>query len=282
MNRNLLVTGVGYKELKPACSGFDVFASSDVKPNMGACVALRAAQGGYGVILVARTAQKLEHVRESILRRFPSAAVICHPTDVLNPECVRILARDMPDQSELDIVQCAGASAGSFHMPGDNLFFPIEETPLSMPILEFESVVQSLLILVQGFLPRLRNQKRSRLVVITSMSGIRAIPYGFSHCAGKGALHQAVRSLALELNPMGIRVSEVAPGVVDTGLYDSPEVNSVIHKISAAFGYQYPPDEFPKMTPHAVAEAVLLCLTSDSHILSINMVSDGQIPHLQS
>jgi 3-hydroxy acid dehydrogenase/malonic semialdehyde reductase len=279
MNRQLVVTGVGYKERKPIGSGIDVFGSPDVKPNMGACVALRAATLGYQVNLVARTALKLENVCGSILQRVPSAIVHCRPTDVLDPESVRKLVQDIPTQPELDIVQCAGASAGSFHTPGDNLFYSIEETPHNMLMLEFEGVVKSLLILVQQFLPRLKAQARARLVVITSMAGFRAFPFGFSHCAGKGALHQAVRTLALELNPFGIRVSEVAPGVVDTGMYDTPEVDSIIRKISHEFNYHYPPGKFPEMTPHAVADAVLLCLTSDSHVLSVNMVSDGQIPH---
>ena len=278
MNRQLLVTGVGYKELKPVGTNTDVFNTPNVKPNMGACVALHAAQAGYQLNLVARTEAKLEHVRDSILRQVPTAVVNCRPTDALDPNGVQILVQNISNQSEIDIVQCAGASAGSFHTQGDNLFFPIEQTPLDMPMQEFESVVKSLLILVKAFLPRLKSQKNSRLVVVTSMSGSRPFPMGFSHCAGKGGLHQAVRSLALELNPMGIRVCEVQPGIVDTGLYDSSEVDSVVHKISETFGYHYPERVLPKMTPHAVADAVLLCLSSDAHILSVSMVSDGQFP----
>lgn len=279
MHRQLLITGVGFKEIGATASQIDIFADSTIKPNMGACVALSAAHAGYQLNLVARTSAKLERVRASILLRVPTARINCCPADGLDPASVESLVRCISDQPEMDIVQCAGASAGSFNTAGDNLFFPIEETPLHMPTLEFESVVKSLLILVQKFLPRLRTQKRARLVIVNSMSGLRAFPMGFSHCAGKGGLHQAIRSLALELNPMGIRVSEIAPGIVDTGLYDSKEVDSIVHKISETFDYQYPPGKLPEMTPHAVAEAVTLCLTSDSHILSIAMVSDGQFPH---
>lgn len=282
INRQLVVTGVGYKEAIPTDPNSSVFSTPGIKPNMGACVAQHAAIAGYQVTIAARTSEKLERVRRSILQRVPQAIVRCHPTDVLDPTRVESLLQSLPTEPELDLVQCAGASAGSFEVQDGNFFFPIEETPLHMPTLEFETVVKSLLILVQKALPQLKKQRRSRLVVVTSMSGMRAFPMGFSHCAGKGGLHEAVRSLALELNPMGIRVCEVAPGIVNTGLYDSPAVDSMVRRISERFDYHYSPGGIPEMTPDAVADAVMLCLLSDAHVLSISLVSDGQFPHQSS
>src|ERR1039458_3495551 len=103
MSRQLIVTGVGYKELDPTSHGDDIFACPHAKPNMGACVALHAAKSGYQVNAVARTVEKLEKVRESILRRVPSAIVHCRPCDALDPESVRRLAMDVPGHPELDI-----------------------------------------------------------------------------------------------------------------------------------------------------------------------------------
>lgn len=277
--RRVVITGVGYKEFRSTGKLDDVFASKHIKPNIGASIALSAAAAGYAVVLVARTAEKLKRVKAAIAMRLPQAEIAFEPTDVLDPRAVVKLVRKIPNDLQIDLVQCAGASAGSFKARSDNLFFPIEETSLEMPSIEFESVVRSLLVLVQSFLPRLRAQKRSRLVVVTSMSGIRAFPFGFSHCAGKAGLHQAVRSLALELNLYGIRVCEVAPGIVDTGLYDSGEVDAIVRRISRTFDYKYPRGKLPKMEVGAVADAVMLCLQSDSHILSINMAADGQFPH---
>ena len=277
--RRVVITGVGYKELSVASKSDDVFDSKHIKPNIGASIALSAATRGFSVVLVARTLPKLERVKAAIAARCPEADVAFESTDVLEPQAVLRLARSIPDDLPIDLVQCAGASAGSFNAPGDNLFFSVEETSLEMPSLEFDSVVRSLLVLVQSFLPRLKAQKQSRLVVVTSMSGIRAFPFGFSHCAGKAGLHQAVRSLSLELNRYGIRVCEVAPGIVDTGLYDSAEVDDTVRRISRTFDYKYAKGKLPRMQAAAVAEAVMLCLQSESHILSINMVADGQFPH---
>ena len=110
------------------------------------------------------------------------------------------------------------------------------------------------------------------------MSSIRPYPLGFSHSSAKAGLHNAVRSLSLELTPQNIFFSEINPGMVDTGGYDSEEVKDSIRIISKSFGYEY--DELPLMPPESVAEAVMLCLESKAHILNIDLVSQGQIPHL--
>lgn len=277
--RRVIITGVGYKESAAARNVDDIFASKHVKPNIGASVALSAAIAGNAVVLVARTAAKLERIKSAIAARLPKAVITCEPTDVLDPEAVLKLVDSIPGDLEIDLVQSAGLGAGSFKTEGDNVFFPVEETSLEMPLLEFESVVRSLLVLVQSFLPRLKRQKRSNLVVVASMSGIRAFPFGFSHCAAKGGLHQAIRSLSLELSRFGVRVCEVNPGIVNTGLYDSPAVDTVVRRISRSFDYDYAQGKLPAMEAPAVADAVMLCLQSKSHILSINMVADGQFPH---
>ena len=111
------------------------------------------------------------------------------------------------------------------------------------------------------------------------MSGIRAVPFGFAHVSAKGGLRQAVRSLTLELNPLGIQVSEVLPGIVHTGMYDPLAVDEAIRRMGHSFGYAYVPGKLPQMKPTAVSEAVILCLSCDAHILSIPMVATGQFPH---
>ncbi len=186
----------------------------------------------------------------------------------------------LANDQEVDLVHSAGLSSGTYSVAGENPYLSLEETPLDHPALEFRSVVTTLHLVVKALLPRWRRQKRTRAVIVSSMSGVRAVPLGFSHSSAKAALHQAVRSLTLELNPIGIRFSEVAPGIVNTGMYDPPAVDAAARAISRAFGYEYAPGALPQMNVSAVADAALLCLTSDAHILSINLVADGQFPNL--
>ena len=56
------------------------------------------------------------------------------------------------------------------------------------------------------------------IVAMSSISSIRAMKAKMSFCASKAALDAAVRCLAVELAPLGIRVNSIHKGVVDTDM----------------------------------------------------------------
>ena len=55
-------------------------------------------------------------------------------------------------------------------------------------------------------------------VVISSVSAFAGWQGGSVYCASKGAVSAAVRSLAIELAPKGIRVNVLAPGFIETDM----------------------------------------------------------------
>ncbi len=246
---------------------------------MGASVALRAATAGYSVVLLARTASKLTRIRDSIVTSVPEADVTFEPLDILDRDAVAAFVKGMPTDREFDLVQCAGLSAGSYNVPDDNPYVTIREVPPELPTVEFDMIVRGLLNMTQALLPLWKDQSQTRLVVVNSMSGIRTYPRGYAHASAKAGLHHAVRTLALELAKEQIFVSEVNPGAVDTGFYDSEAVKLAVAKIGLEFGYDYRISGIPQIPPNAVASAVHLCLTAPAHILSINAVAQGQFPH---
>lgn len=277
----VIITGVGYKEVvarrKPA-SIKDIFNSPFVKPNIGSCVANELARIGFDVLILSRSVEKLRNICDAILRANGKAAIYYSVVDLLDERSLAKIIPIIRPYKEIHLVHSAGLGAASYKIKHGNPYQPLAKTPLNLPLLEFEIVVKSLLIIMKKLLPIFRRQSESRIVVISSMSSIRAYPYGFSHASAKAGLHHAVRSLALELNKSNIFVSEVLPGIVDTGFYDDPSVISAVKHIAKSFGYNY--GSLPKMHPIEVAKAVALCLTSNAHILSINLVAKGQWPHL--
>jgi len=279
LTRRVLVTGVGYREEDDASSEGNVFDSPGVKPNMGSAVALQVVRAGYAVVITARTERKLDRVRQSISQYVPSAEIIVRPTNILDPDSVERLVHSIPSDRELDLVQSAGLSAGGYELPDGNPYLPVDKMPLDLPTLEFNTVVKGLLTIVKAFLPTWRRQSETRVVVISSMSGIRAYPLGYAHASAKAGLHHAVRSLCLELAKERIYVSEVNPGAVNTGFYDPPSVRSAVVSIGRDFGYDYSETGIPQIPPISIGDAAVLCLTSAAHILSINAVARGQFPH---
>ena len=66
----------------------------------------------------------------------------------------------------------------------------------------------------------MKQEKRGVVVFISSNTAMRAIRSRTAYCASKGAINSMVRSLALDLAPLGIRVNCCAPGYIYTERWD--------------------------------------------------------------
>jgi len=110
-----------------------------------------------------------------------------------------------------------------------------------------------------------------RIIALSSLGALRAMPhYGFIG-ASKAALESLVRTLAQELGPKGIRVNAVSAGVVDTdALQHFPNRDQLL----ASFRERTPAG--PVLTPEDVAGAVyLLCLPEAAMINGHTLFVDG-------
>lgn len=74
----------------------------------------------------------------------------------------------------------------------------------------------SLIQMTQVFLPTMRKQDSGHIINIGSLAGREAYVGGSVYCAVKHAVKAFTQSLMKELVDTGIRVSEVAPGFVET------------------------------------------------------------------
>ncbi len=110
-----------------------------------------------------------------------------------------------------------------------------------------------------------------RIVAMSSLGSLRAMPnYAFIG-ASKAALESLVRSLAQELGPRGIRVNAVSAGVVET---DALSYFPNREELLASFRARTPAG--PVLTPQDVAGAVyLLCLPEAAMINGHTLFVDG-------
>lgn len=289
----IIVTGIGYKKairIFSKSKTADILSVNGVnyKLNIGAVTAKLLAQRGARVCMVARNEEALSYIKKHICEEtnckqdYVSFACV----DLLDQKAVKSLVRSLGKESAVWLVHSVGLGSQAYSVNGDNPYLPFTQINPDLVTKEFEAPVRSLLLLVQNLEPKIAKQIETRIVVITSMSGIRPYMYGYSHASAKAGLHNAVRSLSLELNYKykSVYLSEILPGIVDTGLYDSEEVIKSVQKIGETFGFsgkkKYNANNFPLMPPSSVAEAVVLALTSKAQILSINMVAHGQFPHM--
>ena len=110
-----------------------------------------------------------------------------------------------------------------------------------------------------------------RIIAMSSLGSVRAMPnYAFIG-ASKAALESLVRSLAQELGPTGIRVNAVSAGVVETdALSYFPNREQLVESFKART------PAGPVLTPEDVAGAVyLLCLPEAGMINGHTLFVDG-------
>jgi len=67
----------------------------------------------------------------------------------------------------------------------------------------------------------MKQESRGTVVFLSSNTAMRAIRHRTAYCSSKGAINSMVRSLALDLAPLGIRVNCCAPGYIYTERWDT-------------------------------------------------------------
>ncbi len=119
----------------------------------------------------------------------------------------RGVARVLSEHGRLDAVV---ASAGW------GLAGPVEFTPIDQAKAQIETNFWGVVRVVQSALPTLRAQKSGRLVLVSSIGGLIALPFQAFYSASKYALEGYAEGLAYEVEPFGIHVTLVEPGNIRT------------------------------------------------------------------
>ncbi|WP_333591948.1 oxidoreductase [Brevundimonas sp.] len=104
---------------------------------------------------------------------------------------------------------------------GYGLYGPVEEIPLDEARYQFEVNVFGPARLTQLLLPAMRARRSGTIVNITSMGGKIYTLLGAWYHATKHALEGWSDSLRLEVEPFGVRVVVIEPGLIETGFGDA-------------------------------------------------------------
>jgi len=142
---------------------------------------------------------------------------------------------------------------------------------------EFETNFFGIIKLIQSVLPMMRKQGYGRIINISSPAGRIGFPLSSAYVSSKFALEGLVESLRYEVQPYGILVSLIEPGVIKTNFVnnmklgknvitssnssndDSPYVEIIQKRISA-----FKPRFEKGSSTSEVADMVLQAVTSDN------------------
>ncbi len=81
--------------------------------------------------------------------------------------------------------------------------------------------VHAMFHLARAVVPAMKERKEGAIIMISSVAGIRGIPFNLAYQVVKGALPQFTRALAREVAGDNIRVNCIAPGIIRTRFHDA-------------------------------------------------------------
>jgi NAD(P)-dependent dehydrogenase (short-subunit alcohol dehydrogenase family) len=127
-----------------------------------------------------------------------------------------------PDQvaaaAEVISANTGGGLDGVVHNAGIPIGGALEEVEGDQLRAIFEVNVIAPILLTQKLLPQLR-RRGGRVVIVGSIGGRLALPFGGPYHATKFALEALADSLRLELRPQGVGVAIVEPGTISTPIW---------------------------------------------------------------
>jgi NADP-dependent 3-hydroxy acid dehydrogenase YdfG len=169
---------------------------------IGAASALRLARAGFHVVAGARRTDRLQALAEEV----GATTLALDVTDPASVEAFAAAVGDRHGHADL-LVNNAGTGVG---------LDPVADARDEDWQATVDINVVGLLRVTRSFLPLLRAAPHAHIVNLGSIAGFEVYPGGAGYTASKHAVRAITGTLRLELNGEPIRITEIAPGMVET------------------------------------------------------------------
>lgn len=208
---------------------------------IGAATARALGAAGFHVVLGARRVERCEEIAKEI----DGTAL---PLDVTDADSVRAFVDAVPEARTL--VNNAGGAKG---------LDPVENASEDDWRWMWETNVMGTLRVTKGLLPKLRDSGDGHVITVTSIAALEPYDNGAGYTGAKHAQAMLHRTLRGELLGQPIRVTEIAPGMVET---DFSRVRFDGDEERAAKVYQ----GITPLTADDVADVIAFAATRPSHV----------------
>ena len=228
MNKTALITG--------ATSG------------IGKATAYEFAEHGINLILCGRRQERLNAIEEA-LRELVNIRTLNF--DVRDKNAVNEAIDSLPSNfKKIDILI---NNAGNAHG-----LDPIQEGNLEDWDAMMDINVKGLLYVSKAVIPEMTKRKSGHIINIGSSAGKEVYPKGNVYCGSKHAVVAITEGMRIDLNPFGIKVSSVNPGLVETEFYKvrfkGAKIADSVYK-----GYK-------ALQPEDIAEIIYFTISRPEHV----------------
>jgi len=124
--------------------------------------------------------------------------------------------------------------------------------------------VKGLLYVSKVIIPWMINRKKGQIINISSIAGKQTYAKGMVYCASKSGVEAISKGMRLELVPHGIRVSNIAPGAVETE-FSIVRFKGDQKKAKSVYS------DYDPLVAQDIADSILYCVNVPSHVQIADM-----------
>ena len=203
----------------------------------------------FRLILCGRRQERLDELQEQLGQK---TDVTTLTFDVRNWVEVDDAIRSLPEEwRAIDILV---NNAGNAHGAS-----PIQEgNPVDWDLM-IDGNVQGLLYVSKSVLPGMVARRRGHVVNLSSIAGKQPYANGAVYCASKAAVEALSTGMRLDLTQHGIKVTNIAPGAVET------EFSMVRFKGDADRAAKVY-EGFAPLTAEDIADTIVFAVTAPAHV----------------
>jgi len=235
---------------------------------------LMLARAGFNTYASMRNLEKSKNITEIAKKEKLPLQVV--QLDVNNDGSVKdALVKILKADQRIDVL---------INNAGYGLFGSVEDTSIEEIKAQFETNFFGVVRVTQQVLPLMRRQNSGTIVNVSSVGGRIGLPALSAYHSTKFALEGLSESIAFELEPFGIRVVIIEPGVIRTNILNSSSsAKKALDPKSPYFSLsQKLNDNFKSMMeseisspPEEVAKVILQAVTSENPQLRYSVGDDA-------
>ncbi len=183
---------------------------------VGEHLAYRLINQSHRVIITGRSEDRLKKVTEKLNQNNTEGHYIVGELDTIEG-AQHVIAKIRELVSTVDLL-VLNAGVGAFGM--------IEDLSLQDYESVFNTNVRHVFMILNEFVPLMKEQKKGQIIITSSNLGINTIARGSVYCASKFAVQGMVGSLRQELRGTGVKLATINPGQIDTPWFGDHDPNT--------------------------------------------------------
>lgn len=215
---------------------------------IGRATAEKFANHDINLILCGRRQERLDTIQSALEKQ---TNVHTLNFDVRDKDAIFETMESLPNEfKQIDIlINNAGNAHGKNPIQAGNL----EDWDAMMDI-----NVKGLLYVSKAIIPQMTERQSGHIINIGSSAGRDIYPNGNVYCGSKAAVLAISEGMRMDLNPFGIKVSAINPGMVETE-FSEVRFKGAANSNDAYIGYK-------ALQPEDIADIIYFTISRPSHV----------------